>query len=157
MATLEQLESGGQISRHDAELETWELSKRMISFTSNFGKWLSQLKSAPKKRGRTLTPFEEINQSFFAFVMGKPMAFGVDYRKLEPHGNHVWEFKTLEMRVFGWFPRKAHFLAVCGEFKDNLPNNKAYKPFIEQVIKFREALALDEPKAILGVGKDAVL
>jgi hypothetical protein len=46
---------------------------------------------------------------------------------------------------------------VCREFKDNLKTHAAYAPFIQQVVDFRNALDLDEPKAVTGVGSDDVL
>ena len=116
MATLEQLESAGQLIRHDAQLEDWELPSRMVTLAPTFEIWLAALRGAPFRRGRNLSPFEQVNQIFYDFVMGRPMAFGVDYRKLDPLGNHVWEFKTADMRIFGWFARRAHFIAACGEF-----------------------------------------
>lgn len=152
MATLEQLETGGHLHRYDADLETWEMPERHMFHAPDFGLWFENvLKPAPCKRGRNVSPYEQVEQIFYDFVVGHPMAYSVDYRKLDPITQHIWEFKTQDVRVFGWLCRRRHFVAVCGDFKDNLVRAKQYKPYIEQVSAFRQALDLDEPKAIHGV------
>ena len=158
MATLENLEKSGVLARHSPDLEYWEMPERFITYTKDFGIWLEKtLRQADTKRGRNLSPYEQVEQIFYDFVIGNPMAYSVDYRKLDPLGQHIWELKTEDMRVFGWFVRKRHFLVVCGEFKDKIPRAKFYKPYIQRVCDFRAALPLDEPKVNTGVSYNDVL
>jgi hypothetical protein len=157
MATLEHLESLGLVVRHQPDLESWEMPNRMISLAPACVTWLDGLRAWQAKRGRNLTPFDQVEQIFYDFILGRPMAYSVNYRKLDPLANHVWELKTIDVRIFGWFARRAHFIAVCGDFKDNLPSAKFYKPRIESALAFRDSLDLDAPKQIEGVGRDAVL
>jgi hypothetical protein len=158
MATLEQLESGGILHRYDADLSHFEMPERCITHTPDFWTWFETvLKQRPKKRGRDLSPYEQVEQIFYDFIIGRPMAYSVDYRKLEPIPQNTWELKTLDVRVFGWLTRKRHFLAVCGDLKDNLTSAKLYKPHIKAVTDFRTALNLDDPKAVTGVSANDVL
>jgi hypothetical protein len=158
MATLEQLEIGGQLHRYDAELEQWEMPERCITHTPDFGLWLENaLKPVPCKRGRNLSPYEQVEQVFYDFIVGRPMAYSVNYRKLEPHYQHIWELKTLDVRIFGWLPRNRHFLAVCGDLKDNLTSGKLYKPHVKTVSDFRSSLDLNDPKSVHGVVANDVL
>lgn len=158
MATLEQLELGGQLHRYDAVLEHWEMPDRCVTHTSDFWQWFETvLKQVPCKRGRNVSPYEQVEQIFFDFIIGRPMAYSVNYRRLEPLHQNVWELKTVDVRIFGWLTRKRHFLAVCGDLKDNLTSGKLYKPHIKNVFDFREGLNLDEPKAIPGVVANDVL
>lgn len=83
-----------------------------------------------------------------------PTAFTTESSILSPN---VWELKTEDVRLFGWFPQRAHFIAVCGSLKNAIRKARDYAPFIQKVIDFRTALELDEPKAITGVGHDDVL
>lgn len=85
------------------------------------------------------------------------MAYSIDVRKLEPHGQHVSELKTEDVRIFGWLAKKGHFVAVCGSLKKVIPRAKDYAPFIKAVVDFRAALELDEPKTLLGVTLHEVL
>jgi hypothetical protein len=109
MATLEQLESSGQIIRHQPDFEHWELPNRMISYAPQFASWFGVLEGAPRIRGRDTSPYDQVEQIFFDFALGRPMAYSVDYRKLEPLGEHVWEFKTPDMRVVWLVPAKSTF------------------------------------------------
>ena len=104
-----------------------------------------------------MTPHEQVEQIFFDFVIGRPLAYGVHYRKLDPLAAHTWELKTEDMRLFGWFAHKAHFVAVCGAPKKAIRKFKDYAPFIRCVVQFRTTLDLDEPKAVTGVNHDAIL
>jgi hypothetical protein len=85
------------------------------------------------------------------------MAFGVNYRKLEPHAEHVWELKTIDVRLFGWLATKGTIILVCGTLKENVKNYKLYAPFIQEVIAFRDALDLNPPKVITGVRYHEIL
>jgi hypothetical protein len=85
------------------------------------------------------------------------MGYDVDYKKLDPLRQHVWELKTPDVRVLGWFAKKRYFVAVCGELKDKIPKAKMYAPYVQSVVNFRENLDLDIPKAVIEINKDAIL
>jgi hypothetical protein len=158
MATLEHLCAAGKLRRHVPDLEDLELPERVMYFAPEFEAWASStLKAALRDRGRDLTPYEQAELICYEFIIGRPMAYSVDYRKLDPHGAQVWELKTEDVRIFGWFARKAHFVAVGGALKKDLRKAKDYTPHIQKVAKFRNILDLNEPKAITGVTRDAVL
>lgn len=165
MATLEQLEIAGVLIRHHPSLERWEMPERCMRYSIDFGNWSDGiLKPAVRVRGRNLSPYEQVEQIFHDFVIGRPMTYGVHHRKLEPLGQHIWELKTPDVRVFGWFARRGHFVAMDGEFKDNLSSSKQkkstaqlYNPHIQRVLDFRNALALDEPKLITGLNHNDIL
>jgi hypothetical protein len=152
MATLEDLENAGALRRYIADLETWELPSRCISCAPSFDVWYAnELKAAAKVRGRNLSPFDQVEQFFYDFIIGAPLVYSVDDRKLEPLGLHIWELKPLDVRIFGWVARKGHFIAVAGELKAKLVPSGLYKPFIEGVVNYRNSLPLDEPKSITGL------
>jgi hypothetical protein len=158
MATLEDLVAMGHLLPHRADLDNGELPDRAVyfdpAFDSGFG---AKLPLLSRLHGRKLTPHEQAEQLLYDFVIGRPMAYSVDYRKLDPLSAHAWELKTPDVRLFGWFPRRANLVIVSGELKDNLPTFKAYSPFIQEVIAFRGGLDLDEPKSVTGVTHDEIL
>lgn len=158
MATLEHLIAAGVLIAHEADLEQHEFPERCVSYTPDLDVWLDgDLKAVPKKRGRNETPSEQVEQLFYEFIVGEPMAYDVDIKKLDPLGWHVWEFKTPDVRIIGWIVRKRHFIGVCGELKDNIPHAKNYKPYIAKVVDYRNGLDLDAPKQIEGVALRDVL
>ena len=151
MATILHLADIGKLDCHTADLEDWEFPERYVYFAPGMSDWISGLEGKLRVPGRNLTPKEQVEQLLYDFVIGRPMAYDVDRKKLEPHGNHVWELKTPDVRLFGWYVVKKCMVIVCGELKRNLTKNPAYKPFINQVVAFREGLDLDPPKFITGV------
>ena len=153
MATLEYLIATGRLVKHEPDFDDDELPQRIVCFAPGFTTWLSRtLAKVEPLHGRHLTPHEQVEQILYEFAIGRPMAYSVDYRKLDPPVlAHVWELKTQDVRLFGWFAKRGHFVIVCGELKDNLPKRSDYMPYIQKVISFRDVLDLDEPKALRGV------
>jgi hypothetical protein len=164
MATLEQLVEQGILRKHEADLESWEMPERHVYVTETFDFAASFVAVAPKVRGRNLSAGEQVEQLLYEYVLGRPMTYSVHYRKLDPLSQHVWEFKTPDIRVFGWFARRRHFIATFAEFKDNLSKEKQkkstntlYRPYIDHAITTRGQIPLDEPKLITGLSYADVL
>lgn len=158
MATLEHLANSGKIKKPNVDLEDNEMPLRVIYLSLACDTWLvADLVPVARFAGRKLTPYEQVDQIFYEFVIGRPMAYSVDYRKLEPLTEHVWELKTQDARLFGWFAKKGHFVVVCAALKNQVRKFKDYAPFVAKVVAFRQALDLDEPKMITGVTHAEVL
>lgn len=152
MATLGYLADSGQLIRHTADLEGHEQPVRLVYFAPEFAVWLSaDLRGRKRDRARDLSPLEQVEQALYDFVIGRPLAYGRDCRKLDPLTADIWELKTEDVRIVGWAPRPACFIAVCGCMKKDLPKFKDYAPLIQAARDFREALDLDPPKAMQGV------
>lgn len=157
MATLDHLVAAGSLVRHDADLEWPDQPKRFVYFAPKALAWIqATLRVMKKDRGRDLEPYEQVEQALYEFVSGLPLAYGQDCRKLDPMVAAVWELKTEDVRLIGWAPRKSTFLVVCGCMKKHLTKFKDYAPLISETQTFRDALDLDEPKAITGVTLNAV-
>jgi len=158
MATLAHLLVAGKLHSYTPMLEPHEMPSRFVYFTPEARAWFEHtLMVAPSDRGKHLSPVEEADLLLTDFVIGRPMAYSLDYRKLDPLGHHVWELKTIDVRLIGWFPRKATFIAVCGRLKRELKRAGLYQPCILHTTWFRANLDLDEPRAITGVNHHDVL
>ena len=107
--------------------------------------------------GRDRSPLEQAEQILYDFAIGRPLAYGSSYHPLDPQASYVWELKTPDIRLFGWFPKRRHLVIVCWELKDNLKKHSEYAPYVKRVTAFRDALDLDEPKAVTGVSRNDVL
>ena len=95
------------------DLDNHELPQRLAYFAPEFDEWLeTNLRPLDAIRGRQLTPFEQAEQLLYEFTVGSPMAYDVDYKKLEPLTKHVWEFKMPDVRLFGWFAKRAAFVVA---------------------------------------------
>ena len=158
MATLALLADEGKLKRHEPDLERNEFPERFVYFAPEVNAWLqATLKRAAKDRNNNLFPYEQAEQLLYDFAIGRPMAYGQHYRKLDPLMQHIWELKTEDVRLIGWFAKRRHFVVVCGRLKKELPRAKLYTPCIQCSIWFRANLDLDQPKAVTGVSHRDVL
>jgi hypothetical protein len=62
----------------------------------------------------------------------------------------VWELKTADVRLFGWFHQFDCFVGVVIDLKYRVQEYKLYSGYMGEVIRFRDNLDLDEPKFIPG-------
>jgi hypothetical protein len=157
MATLEHLVDRDNLIRHEPDLEDDEFAERYVYFAPDFDAGLGTLADVGCLHGRNRTPYEQVEQLLYDFVIGRRLAYGSSYHPLDPLTSRVWVLKTPDVRLFGWFPKRRHFVITCREFKDNLKNFTAYTPYVQHVADFRSALDLDEPKAVTGVSQSEVL
>jgi len=104
-----------------------------------------------------LFPYEQVDQILYDFVIGRPLVYDVQRNKLDPLTQHVWELKTEDVRLIGWFPRRKHFVVVCGRMKREIPRAALYKPCINHTVWFRDSLGLDDPRPVMGVRYDDIL
>lgn len=158
MATLEDVCAAGLLFRFDTELDVGEEARRWLYVTPEFDRWLAtELPTLPRDRGRNLAPLGQLDVLFHDFIVGFPMVYDVDRRRLEPQISNVWELKSEDIRVFGWFVTRGHFVAVAAAMRKDLKPAARYRPFIDRVCAVRAALPLDEPRSTTGVSADAVL
>ncbi len=158
MATLDELELQGALIRHEADLGPRELPERQIYFAPEFyNSGLDQIEGWPRVRGRNVTPYEQVEQVLYEFVVGEKMVLNQHHKLLNPLKQYVWELRPIDVRVFGWFARRANFIVVAAELKSKLKTIAAYKPFIDQTIQFRDGLDLDAPKLVTGIKANEIL
>lgn len=147
MATLEHLISIGTLLRYEADLDVDELPHRYLYVSPTVDRWLERiLPGLPRDRSRQLTPSQQVDVILRDFVLGRPLNYGRDHRRLEPHADQVWELKSEDLRLFGWYVREEMFVVVEGHMRKELRPKSAYTPVIERVVAFRAALDMDEPK-----------
>jgi hypothetical protein len=152
MATIAELEATGDLLPYDPDFEADEFPSRWVHLAPVFAKWQETvLPRETSDRGLLISPLEQVEQRLYEYCLGRPMIYDRDRKILEPQSAHVWQIKTPDARLFGWLPARRHFIAVCGEMKSRLLHNDNYKPFIAQVIAFRNALNLNAPKYLTGV------
>lgn len=127
---------------------------REIFGTPDIEAWINQiLPGLPTEKGAAKAPEEEFDDLLFNFISSKgEMRYGKTFKDLMPARDEVWELKTYQLRIFGWFYRKDQFVAVRPGLKAELRNGSAaYQKAINTVLDVRTALLLDEPKFVGGV------
>lgn len=151
MSTLNELEEQRELQKYDPSFDPDDMPERYIwLIPSSMTKALAHIAAQKKDRGRDLTPIEQVESALHDFCIGRPLSYGKHARNLEPQPNGVWELKTTDVRIFGWFAARSHFIAVCMEMKKFLKSKNLYDPFLGQVRCARDKLELDDPKFLQG-------
>lgn len=111
----------------------------------------------PKRPDEPVLPSEQVELVCMRFVLGDAMT-ALDVKWLEPQRDGIWELRTSDVRIFGWFHKPRCFIAARGVMATKLKRQMkdGYNQFIRLVQQDLEALDLDAPKFITG-DRNAVL
>jgi hypothetical protein len=102
------------------------------------------------KEARDIDPLNiQVEREFFGFAYGHTLSDTLDIRCLEPQPKSVWELKTPDLRLFGWFPAKDYFVVHAAKEKEGL-TWRDYGPFVQEVDRFRLSLAQWMPNYVTG-------
>jgi hypothetical protein len=102
-------------------------------------------------------PIDQLSALISRFASGDFLIFDHDFRGLRKivdgvpsYEDEVWELKTADVRVFGWFYERDCFIAVSLDEVWRVKAIPLYAGYRSEVIRYREGLELDEPKFISG-------
>lgn len=104
-----------------------------------------------------LRPLAQVQQVLKNFIIGWPMRIGLDFHVMAPLESDVYELKTPDIRLFGWFYRRDHFIVVCGADIGRLKGQGLYGQYRDRVVEARRQLPLDEPKCLWGAKEHDVI
>jgi hypothetical protein len=159
MPTITDLVDSGAIIKIDVELAPREQPLRLLYGTPQFIEWLQELLrgNEPSQRlGRT-SPAEQIDDLFHSFLSGEPLIFTRQFRVVRAEENAVWELKTPDIRIFGWFMAKDCFVAVFGNWADTIKDHDLYRGYRIAIRRLRRELGVDATLCVRGVEPDDVL
>jgi hypothetical protein len=117
----------------------------------------SKIKDAPSDRGVETNPLEELADFFVEYIAGRELTFDHQFHPMEHIDSGIWELKTLDVRLFGWFPQQDWFVCTNVDLKKTVITQKLYSFYRDKSVAFRDALNLDEPKFIPGGDPDDVV
>lgn len=75
---------------------------------------------------------------------------GGEIRDLKPLDSDVWELKTADMRLIGWFCMRDIFICTAIEQKHRLVQSNLYGPYIQDAVRMRNQMELQAPKSVEG-------
>jgi hypothetical protein len=96
------------------------------------------------------SPQQQVDARLAGFVAGEPLAFNSEFNILRPWKHGVWELKTADVRIFGWFAKKDCFVGVVMHDATYVKAHDLYQGLVGEVVRFRDSLDLDEPKFVKG-------
>ncbi|WP_140056006.1 hypothetical protein [Oceanibaculum nanhaiense] len=135
----------------DADLAHDEQEWRCIYLLPNVKKWLEkELPSLVSSWNIAESPREQVGVLFWEFCSGERLIHSIQFKSLNHLGDGIWELKTADIRIFGWFQQKDHFIAADIDLAQRVKEHDLYKGYSVQAKRRRDQLNLDEPKCVVG-------
>jgi hypothetical protein len=152
MATVVELVLRGDLIKFDPPLSPAEFEDRKIYLVPQACEWLKNtLPGLGSTWNIEVTPEEQADQFLTDFCSGERLAVNHGIKLLQPVGQGVWELKTADLRIFGWFVKRDQFVMSSCEAKERLKDVQGlYHGYINEAVHRRNHLDLDEPKFIAG-------
>jgi hypothetical protein len=142
----------------DALLEAKEQEFRRIYLSCRTrDKMATEVPMWGSQHNISVMPLDQFSALASRFVSGSELVFDHDFKSLHRYENGlrnyddgVWELKTADVRMFGWFCKMDWFVAVAVDEAWRVKHHNLYGGYRDAVIRFRAELDLDNPKFIPG-------
>lgn len=92
--------------------------------------------------GNKRRPYEQFDDLMEEFCAGISLNLPRDFHVLRPAEQSVWELKTDELRLFGFFPGKNEFVIVFGDFADRVKDHDLYAGYRNETVRLRDQMNL---------------
>lgn len=155
MPTLKELSESKLLRKVQGVLAIDEDPKRDLYVGNEAYDWLChnvQSAAADGYIDGALSPKEQLRDVFRRFISGDDFEDDPFFPKpLDEPDNTIWELRTADLRLFGWFYRQREFVISSASFKKSLAEGSlTYSGFVEQTKFYREQLLLDPPIYVSG-------
>jgi len=159
MATPLELDNAGALFKLDPDLLPGTREFRSIYASPRLKTWIeNDLPGLESTWNIELTPQEQL-QAFVEeiFCPCEPLSYDWHFKPLTHIQDGIWELKTADLRMFGWFFVKDCFIGSAANLKDTIKRLHLYRPYAEEAVQFRDRLDLDNPKFVPGDDPHAVV
>lgn len=158
MATLIELCERGHLVALGGGLNDHEQPERLLYAFPHVVQWLDEILPdlEPDFHEGKQDPLEQADELLYDFVSGEDFSFYDKSHSMLPTDPGVWELKTRDLRLFGWFASKRVFVVAEINSAFLCKQHDLYRGYRESVIRRRGLLDLDEPKFILGEYEDVL-
>lgn len=159
MTTIQELSEKGILTSIVVELAESEQPNRLIYGTQGFLRWLEGMMNSdePSSIGAELSLREQLDLLIYTFVTGRPLVYSRQFRFIRSEESAVWELKTADLRIFGWFMKKDCFAAVFGDRADRVKDHDLYRGYRLEIRRFRREFGLNDTLCVKGVEPGDVL
>lgn len=158
MATIVELATSGVLVKVDPTLGWRDLEMRRIYLLPKAHKWLLEVLPVTDSIWNIEeTPAEQVEALFYEFCSGQPLPIGLRFKALVHLGDGIWELKTADLRLFGWFVQRDCFVVCDCNSAQKIKEFGLYQGYCRQAVHFRNNLNLNAPKFITGDNPDDVI
>lgn len=157
MSTLIELSAAGEVELFVPELGFRQQALRLIYLRPGVMEWIEgNLPDAESDCGSELSPLEQLDELLNTFCAGEALIHERQVKILHQHRHCVWELKTADVRLFGWFPKVDVFVWTATNLKRIIRDHGLVPGYVQQAVNFRNQLNLDPPKFIPGADPNGV-
>ncbi len=151
MSTLLDLVRVGELVRLDPALEGNELEWRIVYALPRLLPQLEEELPTYVSQWRVeVVPLQQFDFLLEMFCAGEALTFDRMFKPLTHIQDGVWELKTPDLRLFGWFPVKDCFVMAAMDTAFKVKTHNLYAGYANMVAYWRNQLSLDPPKFIPG-------
>lgn len=151
MATIIDLVKAQKLFKLDPELEPNEQEWRWIYALPQFRKRVEDdLATWASTWEVEVAPIQQMDALMEVFCSGVTLTFGTQFRPLVHIKDGIWELKTPDLRLFGWFHVKDCFIGSALDLAFNVKSYNLYAGYASEAARLRDQLDLDEPKFVPG-------
>jgi hypothetical protein len=131
---------------------------RYVFLTPECVSWImGPLRSIPKSDTAQSTPPGQLEAKLTRFCEGSRLSIQ-DMHIMLPHKHGVWEVKTVDVRVFGWFPVPNYLILHTGGDAQKLHDDLTlYNPLINDTASYRDNLPPGLPGPIMSKRQEDVI
>ncbi len=143
----------------EVPLSPHEQRVRLLYGTPDFVSWLDDRLRAeePSPLAADVTPKEQLDALFYMFLSGRPLAYSRQFRYIKAEEHAVWELKTPDFRLFGWFPVKDCFVCAFGDWADKIKDHDLYQGYRIATRRIRREMGVGAQFCVQGLAPTDVL
>lgn len=158
MATLLDLVEQNRLIKLDPQLGWREQEERLIYAFPRVTEWLDrELPDEVSNWNLDEAPIEQAAALVADFCSGAELTIDRQVKPIRHISHGVWELKSADIRLFGWFARRDCFICTAGNTTYKVKTYSLYNGYRDEAVRLREQLELDEPKYVPGDDPNGVL
>jgi hypothetical protein len=158
MATLRELCQRRVLHMVDPQLSWREQQTRAVYATTEVMEWLvKELPNEVSNWNIDVFPEDQVAALIADFCAGKELHVVHQVRIIKHIDCGVWELKTADIRLFGWFHCRDVFVCTGVDSAWRIKEQRLYSQYRDNSVAIRNTLDLDEPKHVTGSDYDLVL
>lgn len=150
MATLDELENKGALFRVRINLRAKEYEERKIYAFPALWDWMTGAMRTTEPYRDNISLGQQARVLLKNFITGQPFEEGEWFWLMNPQHMDVYELKSADIRIFGWFYRPRIFIGVAGDTLERTHTYNLHAGYRNSVVHARETIDLDPPAYIKG-------
>lgn len=159
MATLDELVNAKELHEVIVNPGRGQLRRRSIYLAPSAKQWFDEtLAGLDPAEADDFRPIMQVLTLFRTYISGEAMIENEDFKLMLPEENDVYELRTHDVRIYGWFYRPSIFIGVSADTMIQVHTvNGLASGHRNSVVIYRAASTLDPPLFEEGASTDDVL